>query len=54
MPWKPWPSSNDIGPTIRGEYPQARIIVLTTSDGDAEIQRALRAGAAAYGLKSAP
>jgi DNA-binding NarL/FixJ family response regulator len=33
---------------IRGEYPDARIIVLTTSDGDAEIQRALRAGAAAY------
>jgi DNA-binding NarL/FixJ family response regulator len=37
---------------IRGEYPDARIIVLTTSDGDAEIQRALRAGAAAYILKS--
>jgi DNA-binding NarL/FixJ family response regulator len=37
---------------IRGEYPDARIIVLTTSDGDAEILRALRAGAAAYILKS--
>lgn len=39
---------------IRGEFPQARIIMLTTSDGDAEIQRALRAGASAYLLKSTP
>jgi len=39
---------------IRGEFPHARIIMLTTSDGDAEIQRALRAGAAAYLLKSMP
>ena len=39
---------------IRGECPQARVVVLTTSDGDAEIQRALRAGAAAYVLKSSP
>ena len=37
---------------IRGEFPQARIIMLTTSDSDGEIQRALRAGAAAYVLKS--
>jgi DNA-binding NarL/FixJ family response regulator len=39
---------------IRGEFPQARIIMLTTSDCDGEIQRALRAGAAAYVLKSMP
>jgi DNA-binding NarL/FixJ family response regulator len=39
---------------IRGEFPDARIIVLTTSDADAEIQRALRAGAAGYVLKSMP
>lgn len=39
---------------IRGEFPQARIIMLTTSDSDGEIQRALRAGAAAYVLKSTP
>ena len=39
---------------IRGECPQARVVVLTTSDGDAEIQRALRAGAAGYVLKSSP
>ncbi len=39
---------------IRGEHPQARIIMLTTSDSDGEIQRALRAGACAYILKSMP
>ena len=39
---------------IRGECPQARVVVLTTSDGDAEVQRALRAGAAGYVLKSSP
>ena len=37
---------------IRGEFPQARIIMLTTSDGDGDIQRALRAGATGYILKS--
>ncbi len=40
--------------SIRGEFSNARIIVLTTSDGDAEIRRALAAGAAAYVLKSTP
>jgi DNA-binding NarL/FixJ family response regulator len=39
---------------IRGEFPQARIIMLTTSDSDGEIQRAMRAGASAYMLKSMP
>lgn len=39
---------------IRGEFPQARIIMLTTTDSDGEIQRALRAGASAYVLKSMP
>lgn len=39
---------------IRGEFPQARIVMLTTSDSDGEIHRALRAGAAAYILKSIP
>ena len=39
---------------IRGEFPQARIIILTMSDGDGEIQRAMRAGASAYMLKSMP
>jgi len=39
---------------IRGEFPHARIIMLTTSDSDGEIQRAMRAGASAYVLKSMP
>ena len=39
---------------IRGEFPKARIIMLTMSDGDGEIQRAMRAGASAYLLKSMP
>jgi DNA-binding NarL/FixJ family response regulator len=39
---------------IRGEFPLARIIMLSTSDGDGEIQRAMRAGACAYLLKSMP
>ena len=36
---------------IRGEDPTARIIVLTTYEGDALAQRALKAGAQAYVLK---
>jgi DNA-binding NarL/FixJ family response regulator len=40
--------------TIRGEFPAARIIMLTTSESDGEIQRALRAGASGYVLKSMP
>ena len=39
---------------IRNQFPQARVIMLTTSSGDIEIQRALRAGASAYVLKSTP
>lgn len=39
---------------IRGEFPAARIIMLSMSDGDGEIQRALRAGAASYLLKTMP
>ena len=37
---------------IRREFPEARIIVLTTYDGDILASRALRAGAAGYLLKS--
>ena len=36
---------------IRGEYPEARIIVLTTHAGDVQVSRALKAGARAYLLK---
>lgn len=37
---------------IRREDPEARILVLTTFDGDADIQRALEAGARGYLMKS--
>lgn len=37
---------------IRGEFPEARIIVLTTYAGDVQVLRALRAGARAYLLKT--
>jgi len=36
---------------IRGEFPAARIIVLTTHPGDVQISRALKAGARGYLLK---
>jgi DNA-binding NarL/FixJ family response regulator len=39
---------------IRSEFPNARVIMLTTSEGDVEIQRALGAGAQGYFLKSMP
>ncbi|HXZ79200.1 MAG TPA: response regulator transcription factor [Terriglobales bacterium] len=39
---------------IRTEFPDARIIILTTFETDTEIKRALAAGASAYLLKSAP
>jgi DNA-binding NarL/FixJ family response regulator len=37
---------------IRAEFPQARVIMLTTYDGDVHILRALKAGAQGYLLKS--
>ena len=37
---------------IRGEYPEARIVVLTTYTGDVQVLRALKAGARAYLLKN--
>jgi DNA-binding NarL/FixJ family response regulator len=39
---------------IRTEFADARIIMLTTFEGDVEIQRALEAGARGYMLKSTP
>ena len=48
------PGSNgtDVLIAIRGEFPRARIVMLTSSESDGEIQRAMRAGASAYLLKS--
>ena len=40
--------------SVRAEFPEARIIMLTTFEGDVEIQRALEAGARGYLLKSMP
>src|SRR5713226_204421 len=39
---------------IRTEFSDARIIMLTTFEGDVEVQRALEAGARGYMLKSMP
>ena len=39
---------------IRAEFPEARVIMLTTFEGDIEIQRALAAGARGYLLKNMP
>ena len=48
------PEMNGVDATIaiRGEFPDARIIVLTTYTGDVQVLRALKAGARAYLLKS--
>jgi DNA-binding NarL/FixJ family response regulator len=37
---------------IRGEFPEARIIMLTTYTGDVQVLRAMKVGARAYLLKS--
>ena len=39
---------------IRAEFPDARVLLLTTFEGDAEMRRALAAGARGYLLKSMP
>src|SRR5262249_50281310 len=47
-------SGIDTVAAIRKEFPEARIIVLTSFGVDFEIQRALRAGVRSYLLKSMP
>lgn len=39
---------------LRAEFPDARVIMFTTFEGDVEIRRALEAGARAYLLKTTP
>ena len=39
---------------IRTEFPEARIIMLTTFNGDVDIQRSMKAGAQGYLLKNTP
>jgi DNA-binding NarL/FixJ family response regulator len=40
--------------TILSEFPKARVIIVTSSEGDVEMQRALEGGAKGYMLKSMP
>jgi len=47
-------SGIDVMIAIRAEFPEARVMMLTTFDGDVEIKRALLAGARGYVLKSLP
>lgn len=47
-------SGIDAMKAIRAEFSDARIIMLTTFEGDMEVQRALEAGARGYMLKSTP
>ena len=39
---------------IRAEFPEARVIILTTFEGDEEVRRAREAGACGYLLKNLP
>jgi DNA-binding NarL/FixJ family response regulator len=45
-------SGIDVMIAIRSEFPDARVIVLTTFEGDVDVHRALKAGARGYMLKS--
>lgn len=47
-------SGIDVLIAIRTEAPDARVVILTTFEGDTEIRRALKAGARGYLLKSLP
>jgi DNA-binding NarL/FixJ family response regulator len=47
-------SGIDVTIAIRSEFADARVIVLTTFERDVEVQRALKAGARGYLLKSMP
>lgn len=47
-------SGIDAVSAIRAEFPEARVIMLTTFERDVEIRRALEAGARAYLLKNTP
>ena len=44
----------DVLIAIRNEFPDARVIMFTTFEGDVEIQRAMEAGARGYVLKNMP
>ena len=44
----------DVMIAIRSEFPDARVIALTTFEGDMDVQRAWKAGARGYLLKNMP
>lgn len=50
------PGANGIVATaeLRREWPEARVLIFTTFDGDEDVYRAMQAGALGYLLKSAP
>jgi DNA-binding NarL/FixJ family response regulator len=50
----PGATRTDILIAIRGEFPDAQIFMLSSSDRDGEIQHALRSGASGYVLKNMP
>lgn len=50
----PRKSGREATAEIRAAFPAARVLILSTSDGDDDVYRALQAGAAGYILKSAP
>jgi DNA-binding NarL/FixJ family response regulator len=47
-------SGIDVLIAIRSKFPEARVVMLTTFEGDVEVQRALQAGARGYLLKNMP
>src|SRR5436853_7908377 len=50
----PGSSGSDVLITIRGEFPDERIVILTSSGSDKERQKAMRSGGVAYILKRTP
>jgi len=47
-------SGIDVLIAVRSEFPEARVIMLTTFEGDVDIRRSLEAGARGYMLKNLP
>src|SRR5919205_1765152 len=47
-------SGIDVLIALRSEFPEARVIMLTTFEGDMDIRRSLEAGARGYMLKNMP
>ncbi|MEI9895978.1 MAG: response regulator transcription factor [Chthoniobacter sp.] len=50
----PGPNGTAATADLRREWPEARVLMFTTFDGEEDIYRAMQAGARGYLLKSAP